>query len=248
MSGHSKWSTIKRAKAKEDAKKSKVFTRLIRELTVAARMGGGDPGANPRLRDAISKSQSANMPKDTMMRAIQRGAGGEEGTNLEEITYEGYGIAGVAVLVECMTDNKNRTVGEVRHAFSKHGGNMGTTGSVGYMFEKKGVISFAPGANEELILEKALEAGADDVITNNDGSVDVLTSPETFLAVKTAMDTAKLTYAHADISMEATTKVTLDFEAAEKTLALLDRLEELDDVQNVYSNVDIPDDVMEKLG
>ena len=248
MSGHSKWSTIKRAKAKEDAKKSKIFTRLIRELSIAARMGGGEPSANPRLRDAISKAQSANMPKDTLMRAVSRGAGGEEGTNLEEITYEGYGIAGVAVLVECMTDNKNRTVGEVRHAFSKHGGNMGTTGSVGYMFEKKGVISFAPGANEEMILEKALEAGADDVITNDDGSVDVLTSPELFLAVKTAMDAAKLTYAHADMSMEAVTKVTLDLEAAEKTLALLDRLEELDDVQNVYSNVDIPDEIMEKLG
>lgn len=248
MAGHSKWANIKRAKAKEDAKKSKVFTRLIRELTVAARMGGGDPNANPRLRDAISKSQAANMPKDTMMRAIQRGAGGEEGTNLEEITYEGYGVAGVAVLVECMTDNKNRTVAEVRHAFSKHGGNLGTTGSVAYLFEKKGVISFAPGANEEVILEKALEAGADDVITHNDGSIDVLTSPEMFMTVKEAMDTAKLTYAHADVSMEATTKVSLDLEAAEKMLAMLDRLEELDDVQNVYSNVDISDEIMEKLG
>lgn len=247
MSGHSKWATIKRAKAKEDAKKSKVFTRLIRELTVAARMGGGDPGGNPRLRDAISKSQAANMPKDTMMRAVHRGAGGDDGVALEEITYEGYGIAGVAVLVECMTDNRNRTVGEVRHAFSKHGGNMGTTGSVGFMFEKKGVISFEPGADEELILEKALEAGADDVVTNDDGSVDVMTTPETFTAVKEAMDAAKLKYVHADISMEAMTKVTLDFEAAEKTLALLDRLEELDDVQNVYSNIDIPEDVMAKL-
>ncbi len=248
MSGHSKWATIKRAKAKEDAKRSKVFTRLIRELTVAARMGGGDPNANPRLRDAISKAQAANMPKDTMVRAIGRGAGDETGTNLEEITYEGYGVAGVAVLVECMTDNKNRTVAEVRHAFSKQGGNLGTTGSVAYLFEKKGVISFAPGVNEEIILEKALEAGADDVVTHDDGSVDVLMSPEVFTAVKEIMDAAKLSYAHADISMEAVTKVTLDLEAAEKTLALLDRLEELEDVQNVYSNVDIPDEVMEKLG
>jgi len=247
MSGHSKWSTIKRAKAKEDAKRSKVFTRLIRELTVAARMGGGDANANPRLRDAISKAQSANMPKDTMMRAVSRGAGGDDGANLEEITYEGYGTAGVAVLVECMTDNKNRTVAEVRHAFSKHGGNMGTTGSVGFMFEKKGVISFEPGANEDVILEKALEAGADDVVTNDDGSVDVITAPDMFTSVKEAMDAAKLTYAHADISMEAVTKVTLDLDAAEKNLALLDRLEELDDVQAVYSNVDIPEDVMEKL-
>lgn len=247
MAGHSKWANIKHKKAKEDAKRGKVFTRLIRELTVAARMGGGDPDANPRLRDAISKAQGANMPKDTINRAVTRGAGGDDGANLEEIIYEGYGLAGVAVIVECMTDNKNRTVAEVRHAFSKRGGNLGTAGSVAYMFEKQGIISFAAGADENAVMEAALEAGADDVVTHDDGSLDVMTAPENFTTVKEAMDAAGLKYEHADVSMEAATKVTLDLETAEKTLALLDSLEELDDVQNVYSNIDIPQEVIEKL-
>lgn len=237
MAGHSKWANIKHKKAKEDAKRGKVFTRLIRELTVAARMGGGDISANPRLRDAIAKAQAANMPKDTISRAVTRGAGGEDGANLEEITYEGYGPAGVAVLVECMTDNKNRTVAEVRHAFSKHNGNLGTDGSVAYLFEKKGVFHFAGGCDENTIMEKALEAGAEDVINHEDTSLDVITAPDDFVKVKDAFDHDSLQYESAEVSMEASTKVDLDEEGAEKVLALLDRLEELDDVQNVYANL-----------
>lgn len=244
MAGHSKWANIKHKKAKEDAKRGKVFTRLIRELTVSARMGGGDPGSNPRLRDAIAKAQGANMPKDTIHRAITRGAGGQDGANLDEITYEGYGPAGVAVLVECMTDNKNRTVGEVRHAFSKRGGNLGTDGSVAYLFEKQGIISFAPGVNEDQLMEQALEAEAQDVIINEDKSIDVITTPETFTQVKEALEAAGLVADNADVVMEASTKVDLDTDAAEAVLGLLDMLEDLDDVQNVYSNANFPDEAL----
>ena len=248
MAGHSKWANIKHKKAKEDAKRGKVFTRLIRELTVAARMGGGDPGANPRLRDAIAKAQGANMPKDTINRAVMRGAGGDDGANLEEITYEGYGPDGVAVLVECMTDNKNRTVAEVRHAFSKHNGNLGTDGSVAYLFEKKGLFLFAQGCDEDAIMEKALEAGAEDIVNHDDGSLEVITAPENFAEVRDVFDQDGLHYEDAELSMEAGTKVEVtELDSAEKVLALLDRLEDLDDVQNVYSNVDIADDVMQKL-
>ena len=245
MAGHSKWANIKHRKAKEDAKKGKVFTRLIREITVAARLNP-DPSGSPRLRDAIAKARASNMSGDTIERAVKRGAGAEEGSALEEVMYEGYGPLGVAILVECMTDNRNRTVGEVRHAFSKRGGNLGTDGSVSYLFKKQGMISFAPGASEDKVLECALEAGADDVIVHDDQSIDVVTAHEQFSKIKDVL--AVLKPAHADIVMEASLKVSLDdVESAEKVLGLLDALEELDDVQNVYSNADIPEAVLEKM-
>lgn len=241
MAGHSKWANIKHAKARVDKKRGKVFTKLIREIQVAARMGGGDEDANPRLRLAVTKALGANMPRNTIDRAIKRGAGGDESEQMFEITYEGYGPNGVAVMVECLTDNKNRTVAEVRHALSKAGGNLGSDGSVNYLFSKTGVLAFAAGAPEEQIMEIALEAGADDICTNDDGSIDVTTSPENFEAVKNAMESANLTPVAADITMGASTEVELDTEQGEKMLRLIDRLEDLDDVQNVYSNAIIPE-------
>jgi len=241
MAGHSKWANIKHRKAAQDAKRGKIFTRFIRELTVAARAGGGDPEDNPRLRLAVDRAKSANMPKDTMQRAIDRGVGGE-GENLEEITYEGYGQAGVAVLVETMTDNRNRTVAEVRHAFTKFGGNLGTDGSVSYLFTKQGQITFEPGADEDAIMEAALEAGADDVVTNDDESIDVVTTPAEFSNVKDALETAGLEPVNAEVAMVPSTSVDLDVDTATKVMKLIDMLEELDDVQNVFHNADIPDE------
>lgn len=243
MAGHSKWANIKHKKAKVDAQRGKIFTRLIRELTVAARMGGGEIEDNPRLRLAVANAKTANMPKDTMQRAIDRGVGGE-GENLEEITYEGYGQAGVAVMVETMTDNRNRTVAEVRHAFSKFGGNLGTDGSVAYLFSKKGQITFEPGTDEEKIMEAALEAGAEDVLTNEDESIDVVTAPEDFAAVKDALEAAGLEPVNAEVTMIPSTTVALDQETGEKVMKLIDMLEELDDVQNVYSNADFPEEIL----
>jgi len=243
MAGHSKWANIKHKKAKVDAQRGKIFTRLIRELTVAARMGGGEIEDNPRLRLAVANAKTANMPKDTMQRAIDRGVGGE-GENLEEITYEGYGQAGVAVLVETMTDNRNRTVAEVRHAFSKSGGNLGTDGSVAYLFAKKGQITFEPGADEEKIIEVVLEAGAEDVVTNEDDSIDVVTDPEDYSNVKEALEAAGLRPVNAEVTMVPSTTVPLDLETGEKVMKLIDMLEELDDVQNVYSNADFPDELL----
>lgn len=242
MAGHSKWANIKHRKAAQDAKRGKIFTRFIRELTVAARAGGGNPDENPRLRLAVDRAKSANMPKDTMQRAIDRGVGGE-GENLEEITYEGYGQAGVAVLVETMTDNRNRTVAEVRHAFTKFGGNLGTDGSVSYLFTKQGQITFEPGADEDAIMEAALEAGAEDVVTNDDESVDVVTSPADFTAVKDALEAAGLEPVNAEVAMVPSTSVDLDVETGTKVMKLIDMLEELDDVQNVFHNAEIPDEV-----
>ena len=247
MAGHSKWANIKHRKAAQDKKRGKIFTRLIREITISARLGGGDQDANPRLRTAVQAALSANMTKDTIERAIKRGAGGEDGANLEEVRYEGYGPGGVAVIVDCMTDNRNRTVSEVRHAFTKTGGNLGTDGSVAYLFETQGVISFAPGADEELVMNAALESGADDVVTNDDGSIDVLTSPDSFSDVCQHLEQASLAYDNAEVTMVAATQATLDLETAEKVLKLIDMMEDLDDVQNVYTNADIPDDVMEQL-
>ncbi|MEZ5523870.1 MAG: YebC/PmpR family DNA-binding transcriptional regulator [Pseudomonadales bacterium] len=241
MAGHSKWANIKHRKAAQDAKRGKVFTRFIRELTVAARAGGGNPDENPRLRLAVDRAKSANMPKDTMQRAIDRGVGGE-GENLEEITYEGYGQAGVAVLVETMTDNRNRTVAEVRHAFSKFGGNLGTDGSVAYLFTKQGQITFEPGVDEDAIMEAALEAGADDVVTNDDESIDVVTTPEEFANVKEALEAAGLEPVNAEVAMVPSTSVDLDVETGTKVMKLIDMLEDLDDVQNVYHNAEIPDE------
>lgn len=238
MAGHSKWANIKHQKAKVDAKRGKIFTRLIREITVAARLGGGEQENNPRLRDAVKSALSANMTKDTIERAILRGSGGEEGGNVEEIRYEGYAPGGVAIMVDCMTDNRNRTVAEVRHAFTKHGGNLGTDGSVSYLFNKQGVIVFEQ-ADEEKLMEAALEGGADDIIMHDDGSAEVITAAETFSDVLDALESAGLQPAHAEVTMVPATEVELSGDAAEKVAKLIDRLEDLDDTQNVYTNADI---------
>lgn len=247
MAGHSKWANIQHRKGAQDAKRGKLFTKLIREITVAARMGGAEAASNPRLRAAIDKGLAANMTKDTIERAIKRGAGANDGDDYEEIRYEGYGPGGLAVMVDCMTDNRNRTVAEVRHAFSKCGGNLGTDGSVAYLFEKKGIISLAAGADEERVLEAALEAGADDVVTNDDGSIDVLTSPEAFMDVKDAMAAAGLETDQAEVTMQPATTVALDLDGAQKMLRMIDMLEDLDDVQNVYSNGDVSADILAQL-
>lgn len=238
MAGHSKWANIQHRKGAQDAKRGKLFTKLIREITVAARMGGGDTNSNPRLRLGIDKALAANMSKDVINRAIQKGIGGLEGQNMEEISYEGYGPNGVAVLVDCLTDNKNRTVSEVRFVFTKCGGNLGTTGSVNYLFTKKGQILFAPGAPEEKIMEIALDGGAEDVITNDDNSIEVITTPEDFDAIRNTLVENKLEPVDAEITLVASTKVKLTGEEVEKMERLQNLLEELDDVQNVYSNAD----------
>lgn len=239
MAGHSKWANIKHNKARQDAKRGKLFTKFIREITVSARVGGGDINANPRLRAVVDKALAANMTKDTIQRAIKRGAGGEEGAQLAEIRYEGYGPGGVAILVECLTDNKNRTVAEVRHAFTKYGGQLGTEGSVAYLFKKMGVITFAPGADEEKIIEIALEAGADDVERHDDNSIDVTTSLENFEPVCNALKNATLTFAQAEITAIASTSVVLDAEQNAALSELIEMLEDLDDVQQVSSNLQL---------
>ncbi len=247
MAGHSKWANIQHRKNAQDAKRGKLFTRLIREITVAARMGGGDPGANSRLRLAMDKGLVANMPRDTIDRAIKRGSGTLDGVEYEEIRYEGYGPGGVAVMVDTMTDNRNRTVAEVRHAFTKCGGNLGASGSVAFQFTERGVLSYPAGSDEDRIMEVAIEAGADDVVSNDDGSVEVLTDPEAFQTVKAAMTAAGLTPEEAEVTQRAASPVTLNFEDAQKMVKLLDLLEDLDDTQNVYSNADIPDAILAKL-
>jgi YebC/PmpR family DNA-binding regulatory protein len=247
MAGHSKWANIKHKKAANDKKRGKIWSKLIREVTVAAREGGGDPNANPRLRLAMDKAFGANMPKDTVDRAVQRGAGGAEGENYDEIRYEGYGPGGTAVMVDCMTDNRNRTAAEVRHAFTKAGGNLGTDGSVAYLFEKQGVISFEPGTDEDTVMEAALDAGAEDVVTNDDGSMDVITTPENFSEVRDALAGAGLNTEQAEVSYNASTQAELDQETAEKLLRMVDMLEDLDDVQEVYTNADIAPEILEAL-
>jgi YebC/PmpR family DNA-binding regulatory protein len=242
MAGHSKWANIQHRKARVDAKRGKIFTRINRELTVAAREGGSDPDANPRLRLAMQKANAANMPKDTIERTIKKATGELEGVTYEEIRYEGYATGGVAVMVDTLTDNRNRTVAEVRHAFAKHGGNLGTDGSVGYLFTKQGVLNFEPGTSEEKVMEIALEGGADDVVTAADGSIEVITTPEAFDDVVSATEAAGLEPANSEITMRASTEVELDVEAGQKVLRLLDVLEDLDDTQAVYSNADIPDE------
>jgi YebC/PmpR family DNA-binding regulatory protein len=236
VAGHSKWANIKHKKARQDAKRGKVFTKLIREITVAAKLGGGDPADNPRLRLAMDKALAQNMPKDTIERAIERGAGAGDDSNVEELTYEGYASGGVAVLVEAMTDNRNRTVAEVRHAFSKHGGNLGTDGSVAYLFTRQGVISFAPGTDEEQVMEAALEAGAEDVDSEEDGSITVITPWEMLGDVNAALVAAGLEPADAEVTMVPSTYVPCDEALSESVMKLIDALEDLDDVQNVYSN------------
>ena len=236
MAGHSKWANIQHRKGRQDSKRGKIFTRLIKEITVASRIGGGESGSNPRLRLAMDKAFENNMPKDTVERAIKRGAGELEGVNYEEIRYEGYGIAGAAIMVDCMTDNRVRTVAEVRHAFSKYGGNMGTDGSVAFLFKHCGTLLFAPGTNEEKLIEAALDAGAEDVVSNDDGSFEVVTGPYEFTTVKAALEKAGFKAEFGEVTMKATTETPLAGDDALKMQKLLDAIESLDDVQDVYTS------------
>ena len=247
MAGHSKWANIQHRKGRQDAKRGKLFTKLIREITVAAKLGGGDPGANPRLRAAIDNGLSNNMTKDTIDRAVKRGAGGDESGNVDEIRYEGYGPGGVALIVDTMTDNKNRTVAEIRHILTKFGGNLGTDGSVSYLFTKIGLISFQDKIDEDTIMESALEGGAEDIITNDDNSVDIITNPDNLVDVKEAILAAGFKPENTELTMRASTTNELDKKGAETMMKLLDALEDLDDVQKVYSNAEIPDDILAEL-
>ena len=247
MSGHNKWSTIKHKKGAADAKRGKIFTKLIKEISVAAKLGGGDPAGNPRLRTAVDKAKEENMPKDNIERAIKKGTGGMEGVNYEEITYEGYGPGGVAVLVEVMTDNRNRTVSDVRSIFTKCNGNMGETGCVSWIFDKKGLIVFPKDTDLEKLFEIALEAGADDV-SEEEEQIEVVTDPATFIDVRTALEKAGFKYDSAEVTMIPQTMVKLEGKQAESMLKMMDRLEDNDDVQNVYANFDIPDKVMAARG
>lgn len=239
MAGHSKWANIKHRKSAQDARRGKIFTRLIREITISSRLGGADPSSNPRLRTAIDKALDSNMTRDTIDRAIKRGAGSDDNDALEEVRYEGYGPSGVAVIVDCLTDNRNRTVSEVRHAFTKHGGNLGTDGSVSYMFSKLGQIVFAPGIDENKVLEAALEAGAQDVVTQSDQSIEVLTPFEDFQNVLDGLKKAGLNPDNAEVTMVPSTWIELSGESAESVTKLIDVLEDLDDVQEVYSNAEM---------
>lgn len=243
MSGHSKWANIKHKKGKEDARRGKVFTKLIKEITVAARMGGGDPGANPRLRSAILAAKAENMPKDNLERAIKKGTGEMEGVNYEEMTYEGYGPGGAAIIVESLTDNKNRAIADIRHIFTKCGGNIGSTGCVAWMFDKKGLIVVTKkGANEDLLMETAIDAGAEDVKDEGD-EFEVITAPEDFEAVKEALDNAKIVCSSAEVTMIPQNYTRLEGTDAEKMIKMMDSLDDCDDVQNVHTNADIPDDM-----
>ena len=239
MAGHSKWANIKHKKAAQDAKRGKVFTRLIKEITVAAKLGGPDPNMNPRLRLAVDKAYEANMPKDNVERAIKRGSGELDGVDYEEIRYEGYGIGGAAVMVDCMTDNRTRTVADVRYAFSKHGGNLGSEGSVAFLFKHCGQLVFAPGTSEDKVMEAAIEAGAQDVISNEDGSLEVITEAQDFPTVKAALERAGLRPELAEVTMKPTTESALAGEDAARMQKLVDALEALDDVQSVYTNAAI---------
>ncbi|AGA35013.1 protein of unknown function DUF28 [Thioalkalivibrio nitratireducens DSM 14787] len=243
MAGHSKWANIQHRKNAQDAKRGKLFTKLIREITVAARAGGADPASNPRLRLATDKALAANMTRDTIDRAVKRGAGAMEGDAYEEVRYEGYGPGGAAILVDCMTDNRNRTVADVRHAFTKTGGNLGTDGSVAYLFEKKGVIEYPAGTDDEKVMEAALEGGAEDVQVDDDGAIEVLTGPEDFEPVLAALREHGVEPENAEVTMRAGTLAPLDEETAQSVLKLLNMLDDLDDVQNVYTNADFPESV-----
>lgn len=247
MAGHSKWANIQHRKGSQDAKRGKLFTKFIREISVAAKEGGSDPVNNPRLRTAIDKALSGNMTRDVIERATKRGAGELEGVTYEEIRYEGYGPSGIAIMLDCLTDNRNRTVAEVRNVFSKRGGNMGTDGSVSYLFNKKGIISLPAGTDEDVVMEVALEAGAEDIVTNDDSSVDVFTSPEDFDAVKEALIVAELVPVSAEVTMHPELTTSLEVDDARKALAMIEAFEDLDDVQNVYSNADFSDEVMAQL-
>jgi len=247
MAGHSKWANIQHRKGAQDKKRSKVFTRLIREVVVAAKMGGSDPDANPRLRLALTKARSKSVPKDSIERAVKRGAGELEGDDYEEIRYEGYGPGGAAVMVDCLSDNRNRTVADVRHAFTKYNGQLGTDGSVSFMFKHEGVITFAPGADEDTIMEAALDAGAEDVVTNDDGSIEVITEPNTFADVVEALEAKGLEAANSEVTYRPSNMSELDDKKSESMMKMLDRLEELDDVQEVYTNAEFSEAFMASL-
>jgi len=247
MAGHSKWANTKHRKAAQDSKRGKIFTKIIRELVTAAKLGGGDPGANPRLRAAIDKALANNMTRDTLNRAVARGVGGDDDTNMETIIYEGYGPGGSAVMVECLSDNRNRTVAEVRHAFNKTGGNLGTDGSVSYLFAKKGVITFAPGLDEDSVMEASLEAGAEDIVSYDDGAIDVFTAWENMGDVKDTLEAAGFKADSAEVTMIPSTKADMDKDTAPKLLRLIDMLEDCDDVQEVYHNGEITDEIAETL-
>jgi YebC/PmpR family DNA-binding regulatory protein len=247
MAGHSKWANIQHRKGRQDKKRGKLFTKLIREITVAARVGGGDIAANPRLRLAVDKAKAQSMPKENIDRAIKRGSGDLEGVNYVEIRYEGYGPGGVAVMVDCMTDNKNRAVAEVRHAFSKFGGNLGADGSVGFLFNHVGLLQYPPGSDEEALMDAAIEAGAEDVVVDEDKSVEVLTDPASFEQVRDAMKSAGFAPEHAEVTMRASNSTELELQAASSMIKMLEMLEDLDDVQNVYSNADISDEILAQL-
>jgi len=247
MAGHSKWANIQHRKGAQDKKRGKLFTKLIREITVAARTAGGDPDANPRLRLAIDKAKGQSMPKDNIERAIKRGSGELDGSDYEEILYEGYGPGGVAVMVDCLTDNRNRTVADVRHAFTKFGGNLGADGSVAYLFNTVGLVSYSPGVNEDQLMEVAIDAGAEDVISNDDGSIDVLTEPSEFEALKLKLESIGLVPELAEVTKRASVSATLGENEASSMMKLMEMLEDLDDVQSVYSNAEIPDEILANL-
>ena len=247
MAGHSKWANIQHRKGAQDKKRGKLFTKLIREITVAARLGGGDMAANPRLRLAVDKAKAKSMPKDNIERAIKKGSGDLDGADFIEIRYEGYGPGGTAVMVDCVTDNRNRTVAEVRHAFTKFGGNLGADGSVSYMFNHVGSLAYPPDSDEDAIMEAAIDAGADDVVVDGDGSIEVLTEPGDFESVRDAMREAGHEPENAELTMRADNSTTLELQNASSMVKMLEMLEDLDDVQNVYSNADIPDDVLAEL-
>jgi len=247
MAGHSKWANIQHRKGAQDKKRGKLFTKLIREITVAAKMGDPDPASNPRLRLAVDKAKAQSMPKDNIERAIKRGSGQLEGAEFEEVTYEGYGPGGVAVMVQCLTDNRNRTVAEVRHAFTKFGGNLGADGSVAYLFNQVGLVSFPAGSDEDQVMEAALEAGAEDVVTNDDGSIDVLCAPADFPTVRDALAAGGPDPELAEVTMRASVSAALDADGASSMIKLLEMLEDLDDVQNVYSNADIAEEILARL-
>ena len=247
MAGHSKWANIQHRKGAQDKKRGKLFTKLIREITVAARMGGGDIGANPRLRLAVDKAKAQSMPKDNIERAIKRGSGEQDGADYQEIRYEGYGPGGTAVMVDCLTDNRNRTVAAVRHAFSKFGGNLGADGSVNYLFNHVGQLLFPPGSDEDAVMEAAIDAGAEDVIVDDDRSIEVLTDPADFEAVRDGMTAAGIEPASAQLTMRASTSAEIGVKEAGSMIKMLEMLEDLDDVQDVYSNADISEDVLAAL-
>jgi len=247
MAGHSKWANIQHRKGAQDKKRGKLFTKLIREITVAARMGGSDLDANPRLRIAVDKAKSQSMPKDNIERAVKRGAGELEGADYEELRYEGYGPGGAAVMVDCLTDNRNRTVAEVRHAFSKFGGNLGADGSVNYLFNSVGQLLYAEGSDEDAVMEAAIDAGAEDVVVDDDHSIEVLTEPDEFESVRDKMIESGHEPEDAQLTMRASTSAVLDVKEATSMIKLLELLEDLDDVQEVYSNADISDDVLAQI-